>query len=99
MVDEDRRRVIKMLAKGVVYSAPVVTSLAAPVRLLAQGPSGMMMSRFCRLFPWICMIFGWNDPAQGPGPPPGPGQGSPFPPPPGSQPPPGGNPFPRTTPF
>jgi hypothetical protein len=52
----DRRRLIKAIVKGMVYTAPVITSMAAPAGLMGQGPSAMMM--FCDYFPVLCMIFG-----------------------------------------
>jgi len=55
--NQDRRRVIKAIVKGMVYSAPFVVSMAAPAGLMGQGPSGMMMT-FCDYFPVLCMIFG-----------------------------------------
>ncbi len=39
MTRDDRRSFLKTLAAGVVYSAPVVASLAAPAQLLGQGES------------------------------------------------------------
>ena len=57
MVEKSRREMIKQIAKGAIYAAPVVHTVAAPVRLLAQGPSSMMMD-FCDQFPVLCMIFG-----------------------------------------
>jgi hypothetical protein len=91
--NQDRRRVIKAIVKGVVYSAPLVTSMAAPAGLMGQGPSGMMMM-FCDYFPTLCMIFGGasastSQPAPGaPGGGATPAQPSPTPPPP-TPPPPG----------
>lgn len=35
----DRREFLKKLAKGAVYAAPVMHSIAAPVDLLGQGQS------------------------------------------------------------
>jgi hypothetical protein len=55
-MDQTRRELIRTLAKGGVYAAPVIVSMAAPVRLMAQGPSGMMS--FCDYFPILCMWFG-----------------------------------------
>jgi hypothetical protein len=71
--NQDRRRVIKAIVKGVVYSAPLVTSMAAPAGLMGQGPSGMMMT-FCDYFPVLCMIFGGSQ-ATTPGAPAPGGQG------------------------
>ena len=39
MTQVNRRAFLKKLAKGAVYSAPVVYSMAAPVDLLGQGMS------------------------------------------------------------
>ena len=39
MSQEDRRAFLKKLAKGTVYAAPVVHSLAAPLDLVGQGKS------------------------------------------------------------
>lgn len=62
MVDRTRRDVIKSIAKGAVYVSPVIYTMAAPARVMAQGPSGMMgmmmMFMFCDFFPIICMLFG-----------------------------------------
>jgi hypothetical protein len=41
MTEQDRRAFLKQLAKGAVYTAPVVYSLAAPVELIGQGQSSM----------------------------------------------------------
>ena len=71
--NQDRRRVIKAIVKGVVYSAPLITSMAAPAGLMGQGPSGMMMT-FCDYFPVLCMIFGGSQ-ASSPGAPAPGGQG------------------------
>ena len=64
--NQDRRRVIKAIVKGVVYSAPLVVSMAAPAGLMGQGPSGMMMT-FCDYFPTLCMIFGGAQASGGSG--------------------------------
>ena len=88
MVDKSRRDIIKGIAKGAIYAAPVVYTMAAPTRLLAQG-SGMMTFR--DFFPVLCMIFGGNFAAQQGASSPSraptqvPGQPN-FPPPPGSRP-------------
>jgi len=79
--NQDRRRVIKAIVKGVVYSAPLVVSMAAPAGLMGQGPSGMMMT-FCDYFPTLCMIFGGG--ASGAA---APRMSSPTPPPPTPPPP------------
>jgi len=96
MVDRNRRDAIKSLAKGAIYTSPVVFTLAAPSRLLGQGPSDMMMFMFCDYFPTLCWIFDIeqeNAPAA-PGSQPDPGVQPDFPPPPGDVPPPGrDNPF------
>ena len=89
MVDKSRRDIIKGIAKGAIYAAPVVYTMAAPTRLLAQG-SGMMT--FCDYFPTLCMIFGsdYATPQSAPPPTKGPtGASAPpgqpnFPAPPGS---------------
>jgi hypothetical protein len=39
MTHEDRRAFMRKLAKGTVYAAPVVFSMAAPLDLLGQGGS------------------------------------------------------------
>ncbi|MDH3495739.1 MAG: hypothetical protein OER21_03180 [Gemmatimonadota bacterium] len=39
MTRDDRRSFLKTLAAGLVYTAPVVASLAAPRHLLGQGES------------------------------------------------------------
>ncbi len=85
MVDKSRRDMIKQIAKGAIYTAPVVYTMAAPARLMA-GPSGGM--EFCDHFPVLCMIFG-NPTAGDPIAPPGfdPATGTLLPPPPGSPPP------------
>jgi hypothetical protein len=57
--EPERRRLIKAVVKGVIYTAPIVISMAAPAGLMGQGPSGMMM--FCDYFPTLCMIFGGNE--------------------------------------
>ncbi|MCZ6759076.1 MAG: hypothetical protein O7D29_01695 [Gemmatimonadetes bacterium] len=50
MNPEDRREFIKKIAKGMVYSAPVIASLAAPKPVMAShkpghtGMGGGMMS-------------------------------------------------------
>jgi len=41
---DDRRAFLKKLAKGMVYSAPVVTTLAFPKELRAINISNFMMS-------------------------------------------------------
>ncbi len=90
MVDKGRRDIIKGIAKGAIYAAPVVYTMAAPTRLLAQGSGGMS---FCDQFPVLCMIFGGDAAEPGAAPPtraptqvrPPPGQPN-FPPPPGSRP-------------
>ena len=56
MVDQSRRDIIKMIAKGTLYMSPAIVTLAAPTRLMGQGPSGMM-SMFCDSFPTLCMVF------------------------------------------
>ena len=38
----DRREFLKKLATGVVYTAPIMVSLAVPPALAAQGPPSMM---------------------------------------------------------
>ena len=43
MVNKDRRDFLKRLAKGAVYAAPVVVSMAAPVHLVGQGMGASMM--------------------------------------------------------
>ena len=103
MVDQARRDMVKAIVKGAVYVSPVVSTMAAPVKLMAQGPSDMMFM-FCDWFPVLCMIFGGSeDPfgspvAPGTVPPPGqlPAPGTyPAPwdrPPPGAIPPPGSTP-------
>jgi hypothetical protein len=78
--NQDRRRVIKAIIKGVVYSAPLVTSMAAPAGLMGQGPSGMMMT-FCDYFPVLCMIFGGSQASQRAPAPGGPGGAAPGTPP------------------
>ena len=40
----DRRQFLKNLATGVVYSAPVMVSLAVPPALVAQGMMPSMMN-------------------------------------------------------
>lgn len=84
MVEQSRRDLIKRIAKGAIYASPVVYTMAAPVRLLAQGPSSMM--NFCDHFPVLCMIFG--NPAAMTGGPPGfaPPSGDAWPPAPGQPP-------------
>jgi hypothetical protein len=79
--NQDRRRVIKAIVKGVVYSAPLVVSMAAPAGLMGQGPSGMMMT-FCDYFPTLCMIFGGGSGGAA-----APRMSSPTPPPPTPPPP------------
>jgi len=39
----DRREFLKKLAKGAVYAAPVVYSIAAPVDLVGQGKGSQHM--------------------------------------------------------
>lgn len=39
MDNESRRRFLKRLAKGTLYSAPVIATMAAPVHLVGQGMS------------------------------------------------------------
>jgi hypothetical protein len=39
MSQQDRRAFLKKLAKGTVYAAPVIHSLAAPLDLVGQGMS------------------------------------------------------------
>ncbi len=39
MKPDDRRGFLKKLAKGAVYSAPVIHSLTAPLEVLGQGKS------------------------------------------------------------
>lgn len=36
MTQEDRRKFLKKLAKGAVYSAPAIVSMAAPVELVGR---------------------------------------------------------------
>jgi len=62
MVDQSRRDLIKSLTKGAVYVTPVISTIAAPRRLMAQA-SGMMFM-ICDFFPILCMIFGMSAPAQ-----------------------------------
>jgi hypothetical protein len=87
--DPERRRLIKAVVKGLIYTAPIITSMAAPQGLMGQGPSGMMM--FCDYFPVLCMIFGGGAPAPGASPqrtaPGAPPPGTPTPPPPTPPPP------------
>jgi len=90
MVDKSRREAIKTLAKGAAYASPVVYTIAAPTRLIAQGSSGMMEWMLCDWFPIICEWFGRSE-ATAP-PTPAPGEITSFPeapgaPPPGSRPP------------
>ena len=90
MIDTGRRELIKSIVKGGVYASPVIATLAAPSRLMGQGPSGMMMPMWCDYFPILCRIFGDQSAAQGMGRSlPLNQQGPVGPPPPGSQLPPG----------
>lgn len=43
MNPEDRREFIKKIAKGMVYSAPVIASLAAPKPVMASHKPGHIM--------------------------------------------------------
>ena len=58
MVDKGRREMIKTIVKSGVYASPVIATMAAPARLMGQGPSGMMMPMWCEYFPILCRIFG-----------------------------------------
>ena len=95
MVDTSRREMIKTIVKGGVYASPVIATMAAPARLMGQGPSGMMMPMWCDYFPILCMIFG-DEAAAGMRSLTQPGQAPPGqpvgPPSPGSRPPPGNQP-------
>ena len=54
-----RRQMLKRIARGAVYSSPVIKTLAAPDPAAAQAvssPGGMMMT-FCDYFPILCRIF------------------------------------------
>ena len=54
-----RRELLLRIARGAVYSTPVVKTLAAPDPAAAQAvssPGGMMMT-FCDYFPILCRIF------------------------------------------
>lgn len=87
MTHQGRREAIKRIARGAAYASPVIASLAAPARLMAQGPSGMMLM-FCDYFPVLCMIFGGLQSDQPSGAPGSTGQpGQPGAPPPGGAPP------------
>ena len=54
-----RREMLKRIARGAVYSTPVISTLAAPDPAAAQAVSspGMMMMTFCDYFPILCRIF------------------------------------------
>jgi len=96
MIDESKRETLRRMAKGAIYAAPVILTMGAPTRLLAQ----ISQSPLCLMFPvlcdWLMMWFPEQRPNPGGGPTGGPGgfQGapfgnSPFAPPPGTTPPPG----------
>ncbi len=101
MVDRERREAIKIIATGAIYVSPVIATMAAPARLVGQGPSPTMMMMFmiCDFFPVLCMTFpgfsrqqpgapGTARPGEGALPPP------PTPPPPSRTNPPPGQPPP-----
>jgi len=85
MVDRTRRDAIKTLVKGAAYASPVVYTIAAPARLVAQGSSGMMDWMLCDWFPIICMWFGETQAVAPPSP--GPADVTSFPSIPGAAPP------------
>ena len=75
----DRREFLKKLAKGTVYAAPVVKTLAAPDPAASQEPSGKMGPRpaICDLWDWWWELRGvvpappcpwWTDAQTAPGP-------------------------------
>lgn len=64
MVDQSRRDLIKSVTKGAIYATPVISTIAAPRRLMAQGSSMLM---FCDYFPILCMVFGQSAAAPGAG--------------------------------
>lgn len=102
MVDRERREAIKIIATGAIYVSPVIATMAAPARLVGQGPSPMMMMMFmiCDFFPVLCMIFpGLSRQQQrgAPGAAP-PGSEGPLPPPPTPLPPSRTNPPPGQPP-
>jgi hypothetical protein len=56
MREQTRRQVIKTIIGGAAYVAPVIATIAAPARLMAQGTSGMMY-KLCDYWPWLCCVF------------------------------------------
>ncbi len=63
MIDQSRREMIKRIVKGTVYVAPVVATMAAPGRLMAQGGSDPG-SMFCDYYPILCPWFGGSSAFQ-----------------------------------
>ena len=43
MLDEERRRFLKQLGKAAIYTAPVISTIAAPLKLMGQGMGSPMM--------------------------------------------------------
>ena len=56
--DPSRRDLIKVIAKGAVYSSPVITTLLAPTRAQAQISGMMSMMTICDWWPILCMWLG-----------------------------------------
>lgn len=64
--DPARRDFLRRLARGVTWSAPVISTLAAPSSALAQAsPMGMPMMTLCDYFPVLCMFLGLDAGAGG----------------------------------
>lgn len=57
--DESRRVFLRRLARGMAYSAPIISSFAAPPAAAAQT-SGTMMLTICDYFPVLCRWLGGN---------------------------------------
>lgn len=63
---EDRREFLRRIARGVVWSAPVISTLAAPSSAVAQVSNpGMMMWTICDWFPVLCSWLGGAEATSG----------------------------------
>ncbi len=62
MTETDRRAFLRKLAKGTVYAAPVIRSLAAPTSVAAQVSPKMMM----QMMMFMGFMFMMGNPFGGP---------------------------------
>lgn len=63
---EDRRTFLRRIARGVAWSAPVISTLAAPSSAVAQvSDPGMMMWTICDWFPVLCRWLGGSEASSG----------------------------------